>query len=107
MQQRLGPEEGASVRFVPDPELNDAAADLADDLARGYLDSATQKTADWSEEAGGDEDVDDSEVGGPFHPDAPEEGTPDDVGDVVAAEPPEQERLEVRPARRRRPAAPA
>jgi hypothetical protein len=38
---RLGPQQGASVSFRPDPEIGDAGADLAEEFGENYLRSAT------------------------------------------------------------------
>jgi hypothetical protein len=64
VEHHLGPLEEAKVSFRPDPEVGDAGADFAEDFGRSYLQSATGDV-DMSELEGGDE-LDPSEVGGPF-----------------------------------------
>lgn len=41
MERRIAPGENVSISFEVDPELGDAAAELADDLARSFIDAAT------------------------------------------------------------------
>lgn len=62
--RELAPFEEASVEFETDPELADAAADLASELGRGMLDSATSGV-DMSEIVPPEESFEE-EVGGPF-----------------------------------------
>jgi hypothetical protein len=64
VERPLGPLEAASVSFRPDPEAGDAGADLAEELGRSYLRSATTGE-DISEIENADE-LDASEIGGPF-----------------------------------------
>jgi hypothetical protein len=64
VEHHLGPLEEANVSFRPDPEVGDAGADLAEDFGRSYLQSATADE-DMSEVESAD-DMDPSEVGGPF-----------------------------------------
>lgn len=59
MRRRIAPGENVSVSFEVDPELGDAAAELAGDLGRSYIDAATSD-ADVSEayeETSGSDDV--------------------------------------------------
>lgn len=57
-------EESAVASFHPDPELGDAAADLAEELGRSFVESAT-RVSDVSEIAIPEETAEE-EVGGPF-----------------------------------------
>jgi hypothetical protein len=55
--RHMAPGEGASVSFDVDPAMGDAAAELARDLGRGYLDGATGEVED-----AGSDTIDDGEV---------------------------------------------
>jgi hypothetical protein len=79
-EQPLAPGEEADISFRPDREIGDAGAELAEELGRSYLQSATSGE-DISEIEAGDE-ADPVEVGGPFL-EIDETGNPvDESGDV-------------------------
>ena len=59
-------EESATVSFHPDLELGDAAADLADEFGRAFLESATSVEDISGQEEVADDEMLDSEIGGPF-----------------------------------------
>jgi hypothetical protein len=60
----LGPLEGASVSFRPDPEMGDAGADFAEEFGGNYLRSAT--TGEDVSELENPPELDPAEIGGPF-----------------------------------------
>jgi hypothetical protein len=74
----LGPLEEANVSFRPDPAMGDAGADFADELGRSYLRAATTGE-DISEIENADE-MDPSEIGGPFL-EVDTNASPDDTDD--------------------------
>jgi len=63
-EQRLGPQEEASVSFRADPDAGDAGADFAEEFGRSYLQSVT--TGEDISEIESASDLDTSELGGPF-----------------------------------------
>ncbi len=60
----LGPQQGASVSFRPDPEVGDAGADFAEEFGGNYLRSAT--TGEDVSELENPPEGDATEIGGPF-----------------------------------------
>ena len=63
-EYHLGPQQEASVSFRPDPEVGDAAADLAEELGQNALRSATsgEDMSELEDQA----ETDAAEIDGPF-----------------------------------------
>jgi hypothetical protein len=88
-EHHLGPLEEASASFRPDPDAGDAGADLADELGRSFLESAT--TGEDMSELENSEELMASELGEPFlEVDVAEEA--DDAATQVDPKPPSPRR---------------